>query len=181
MKTIKLSKIKISKAFERSIPNEDKMRECRHNWETYQKQDRYIVVNNKGYLIDGYVMYLILKENEVECAEVKNSNYRKKRWYRKKDISNCDIPKYKNNNTTYVFGVHPNCSCQQEFVWRIPESYVCLAKNIQVGDIVFCSTKFGCSPVVVTKIESLDKPPINIPIKKVCKKKILRGEMVVEY
>ena len=52
--------------------------------------------------------------------------------------------------------------------------------NIQIGDTIICSTKNGCTPVVVNKVEILDKCPIDIPVKKVCGKKIIRNGIVVE-
>ena len=54
MRKMKLSDIKILPSFAESTPNEDKMCECRYNWRCYGKQYRYIVVDNEGYLIDGY-------------------------------------------------------------------------------------------------------------------------------
>lgn len=42
-----------------------------------------------------------------------------------------------------------------------------------------CTTKFGYAPVVVSKIEILNKCPIEIPVKKVCNRQIRRNGMVV--
>ena len=78
MKKVKLSDIKISEKFLETVPNEQKMEECRFNWRYYGKQDRYIVINHNNVLIDGYVQYLVLKEHKEEYAEVKVSNRRKK-------------------------------------------------------------------------------------------------------
>lgn len=180
MKKMKLSDIKIHNSFAESTPSEEKMCECRYNWRMYGKQDRYIVVDSEGYLIDGYIQYLILVEHKEEYAEVKISNRRKKRWYRK-NVQDWNIPRYKDNPTTYIFGIHPNSNCDKEFVWRVPESWTWLAENVQIGDTVLCATKFGYSPVVVTKVEVLNKPPIVIPIKKVCNKKIWRNGIILDY
>lgn len=173
-KTMKLSDIKISSAFADSTPKEYKMKECRDNWNEYHQQDRWIVVDDNGYLIDGYIMYLVLKENNVEEAKVKISNRRKKRWYRK-NVEDWNIPHYRNEPTTYVYGTHLNSECTKEFMWRIPKSWTWMADNIQIGDTILCGTKFGTAPVIVTKIETLDKCPINIPVKKVAGKKIVRN------
>ena len=70
MRRMKLSDIKISEAFANSVPSEEKMNECREFWRLERKQDRPIVLNSKRYLVDGYVMYLILMENKEEYAEV---------------------------------------------------------------------------------------------------------------
>ena len=98
MRTMKLVDIKISEAFANSIPSEEKMNECRNNWNQWHRQDRYIVVNPDNVLIDGYIQYLVLKENNVEEAEVKISTKRKKRWYRK-NMEDWNIPHYKNEAT----------------------------------------------------------------------------------
>ena len=35
------------------------------------KQDRYLVVNENNYLIYGYIMYLVLKNNGAEYGDVR--------------------------------------------------------------------------------------------------------------
>ena len=162
---MRLSDIKIPDEFMDCTPREEKMNECRHNWKTYNLQDRYIVVNNDNVLIDGYCMYLVLMENKEEFAEVKICSCKKKKWKRK-DRKDWIIPSYKENPTTYVFGVHPNSGCTKEFVWRVPNSWGNWADCIQKGDTILCQTKFGYSPVVVNRVETLDKPPIENRIKK---------------
>lgn len=179
MRKMKLDDIKISSVFAETTPSEDKMEECRFNWRWYHKQDRFVVVDHNNVLIDGYVMYLVLMEHKEEYVDVKISNRRKKRWHRK-NTRDWTIPHYRNEPTTYIFGTHPNSNCQREFVWRVPESWTGFADNIEVGDTVLCATKFGYFPVMVSRIEVLDKPPIDIPIKKVCRKEIRRNGMVVE-
>ena len=176
---MKLSDIKITSAFANSTPSEKKMNECRENWNTFHRQDRYLVVNQNGYLIDGYVMFCVLKENEVEEAKVKISSKRKKRWYRK-NTKDWEIPKYRNNPTTYIYGTHPNSNCTKEFVWRVPASWGNWAENIEIGDTVLCQTKFGFSPVVVSRVETLGECPIELRVKRVAKKEIRRNGMVVE-
>ncbi len=37
---MKLSDIKIKESFAITTPNEEKMRECRNNWNIYHRQDR---------------------------------------------------------------------------------------------------------------------------------------------
>ena len=176
---MKLSDIKISEAFASSIPSEEKMNECRNNWNQWNCQDRYIVVNPYNVLIDGYIQYLVLKENDVEEAEVKISIRRKKRWYRK-NVEDWNVQNYRNDTTTYIYGVHPNSKYTKTYIWRVPKNWTNWADNIQIGDTIICSTKNGCAPVVVNKIEILDECPIDIPVKKVCSKQIRRNEMVVE-
>ena len=179
MRKMKLSDIKISEEFASSIPSEEKLNECRNNWNQWNYQDRYIVINSDNVLIDGYIQYLVLKENNVEEAEIKISTRRKKRWYRK-NVEDWSIPHYKNETTTYVYGVHLNSKNTKTYMWRVPESWTNWVNNVQIGDTVMCATKFGYAPVIVNKIEILDKCPIDIPVKKVCSKQIRRNGIVVE-
>lgn len=164
MKRMKLSDIKIPEAFALTSPSEGKMCECREFWRYEGKQDRPIVVNQKGYLVDGYVMYLILKEHKEKYAMVRKLKK----------------PKYRNHPTVYIYGKHPNSKDIKTYLWRVPESWTSWADNIQIGDMIMCATKNGYAPVVVNKIEILDKCPIDIPVKKVCNKQIRRNGMVVE-
>ena len=178
MRKIKLSDIIITEAFVNTIPKDEKMNECRYNWDKYHKQDRYIVITPGNVLIDGYIMYLVLKENNVEEAEIKISTRRKKRWYRK-NVEDWNIPHYRNETTTYVYGVHPNSKCAKEFMWRVPKSWSWFSDNIQVGDMIYCNTKFGMSPVVVTKVEKLDKCPVNFKVKRVARCMIYRDREIM--
>ena len=83
MRRMRLEDIKIKESFANTTPSEEKMNECRKFWEMCNKQDRYVVVNKKGYLIDGYVQYLVLKENGIEDVEIRVGRSTKKRWNRK--------------------------------------------------------------------------------------------------
>ncbi len=171
MRRMKLSEIKISEAFANSIPNEEKMNKCRNNWNQWNCQDRFVVVNPDNVLIDGYIQYLVLKENNIEEAEVKISIRRKKRWYRK-NVKDWNIPHYRNEPTVYIYGMHPNSKSGREFMWRIPKSWseAGWGEGLKIGDEILVSTKFGTKPVVVTKIEISDKCPVNMPVKKVVKR-----------
>ena len=169
-----LSDIKITSAFLNSTPRKKKMNECLLYWRFHGEQDRYLVVNQNGYLIDGYVMYCVLKEEGVETAKVRVSKNSKN----KKDWRNA---KYRNNPTTYIFGTHQNSNDTNTYMWRVPESWGNWADDVQIGDVIFGVTKRGCSPVVVTKIEVLDKCPVRFPVKIVANKGIRRnGECVHE-
>jgi len=176
---MKLSDIKIKESFATTTPSEKKMNECRNNWNIYHRQDRYIVVNDDNELIDGYIQYLVLKENGIEEADIKISDRRKRRWYRK-NVKDWTAPHYRNEETTYIYGVHPNSNCTKTFIWRVPKSWIWFAKNVQVGDCILCETKFGISPVIVTKIEVLDKCPVDFVVKRVAGKVIRKNEHVVE-
>ena len=177
MTRLKLDEIKITSAFAETTPSEKKMSECRYNWNLFKTQDRYLVLDDNYYLIDGYVQYLVLKEKGAEYAEVKFSNKKQKRWYRKRMNY---VPKYRNESTTYVYGVHPSDKYNKERVWRIPKNWLWSAKNIQVGDSILCETKNGKAPVIVTKVEALDTCPVDFAVKKVSGKQIRRNGMILK-
>lgn len=183
MRKMKLSEIKISEEFAKISPGKKKINECEGNWNNFHLQDRYIVVDHSNTLIDGYVQYLVLMEHKEEYAEVKISNRRKKRWY-KKNTKDWTAPHYRTELTTYVYGMHYNKNkgeFSKEYVWRVPKSWGNWADNVQIGDTVMCATKFGYSPVVVNRIEVFDKCPIDIPVKRVANKQIRRnGEVIHE-
>ena len=167
MKSIKLSEIVISSSFAESVPSEQKVQKYKSRFAKTGKQSKYLVLDNENVLVDGYIQYLILKENNVEEAKyVRCSKFcsKKKSTYRTK-------------TTTYVYGTHPNSKCTKEFVWRIPESWSDFAENIKVGDTIYCKTKFGVSPVVVSKIEVSDLCPVDIPVRKVANQIIKHYEV----
>lgn len=163
---MKISNIKIKDSYVNTVPSEEKINECRRNWLIHGKQDRYIVVDQQGKLVDGYIMYLILKEQNVQEAEVKIWHCKRKRWKRK-NMGNLEIPYYRTNLTTYIYGKHPNSNCDREYIWRIPNSWADKGKDVNVGDLVICETKFGLSPVIVARVENLECCPIERRVKKV--------------
>lgn len=181
MKTIRLEDIKVKNTFLNTTPGEEKVQKYRNYYQINGMQAKPIVVDYNNVLQDGYIQYLILKENGVEEATI----IRKKK---RKSLKTCDgnISKkkssasYKDIPTTYIFGVHPKSKCTKEFVWRVPASWGSWADNIKVGDTIVCQTKFGLSPVVISRVEILDKPPVEMRVKRVLKKEIRRNGMVVE-
>lgn len=74
---MRLSEIKISADFESSIPNTYKYNKCENYYNKTWNQDRYIVVDEKNVLVDGYIMYLVLKNNGVEFGDSKRITLRK--------------------------------------------------------------------------------------------------------
>ena len=176
---MKLSDIKISSYFATTTPTVEKMEECREHWNEFHRQDRYIVVDHDNVLVDGYIMYLVLKENNIEEAEIKIWHCKKKRWYRK-DVEGWKTPKYRNEPTMYVYGKHLKSFGDKEYMWRIPKSWTWMQENLQVGDTIVCNTKYGISPVLVTNIVTLDKCPVDMVVKRVARKEIRRNGVVVE-
>lgn len=159
MRRMKLSDIKINKAFANSIPKENKMAECRDNWRKYHKQDRYVVINRDNFLIDGYIQYLILKENNIKNAFVQVS-----------DILRKCRDSYKTKMTTYIYGIHPNQKQKKQYIWRVPRLWKGWERDLLPGDKILVHTKYGIRPIIITKIQWLDKCPVDFSVKKVFKK-----------
>lgn len=151
--TMKLSDVKIKNAFAQSIPSEKKLAKCEKYWNTFGKQDKYIVVDHNNVLLDGYIVYLTLKKLGVDEVQV--------------EIVDKKTPRYRNQTTTYVYGIHENSKEKKEYVWRVPETKKGLENELLLGDKVLVSTKYGIKPVIVTKIEWLDECPVDFPVKKV--------------
>lgn len=157
MQKIKLSDVKISNMFKNSPPNERKMNRIRHNYIKYGVQDKPIVLDKDGFLVDGYARYLVLREFGEEYAKCVHKNNEIKK-----------IPNYKRAPTYYIYGLHSGCD--KEFVWRIPRTRIDeFVGKVIPGDSVLVNTKNGTRSIAVTKIELLNKPPIDKRIKKVIK------------
>lgn len=84
---------------------------------------------------------------------------------------------YKDQLTTYIYGIHPNSHNHKEYVWRVPESkkFTEFKALVQPGDTVFVNTKFGVNPLVVTKVCTEIKPDLKGEIKTVAKTRIVKG------
>ena len=160
---VKIKDIIVSKEFLDTVPSEKKYQKYKDYYSNFGKCKRMILLDEDNILVDGYKQYLILKENNIEEIQVK------------KNVS----ARYKNNSTTYIFGRHINSKDERIYTWRVPNSWTNWADNVQVGDSILCQTKFGIAPVIVTKVEVLDKCPVDFRVKKVASKEIRRGEYTV--
>ena len=167
---MRLSDIKISKSFAITTPKEEKMSVCRDFWNNNHKQIKNIVVNKDNILVDGYVQYLILKENNVENADVVKLG-RKKVFINREHKRTREYvePSYKRETTTYIFGIHPK-SRIKEYVWRVPTSWKGWENDLLPGDRIWVNTKYGIKPIIVTKIEWSDKCPVDMKVRKVARK-----------
>ena len=166
--TVKLSSIKIPKSYEATIPSEKKVKTKKKKYRKGKLRD--ITINTDGFLINGYINYLILKENNVEDVTVNIVDIKKN--------DNSNVPEsYRNTRTTYIYGKHPNDKSEKIYTLRIPnaESWKEFSKTVLPDDLIFCKTKFGCSPVIVQAIQTIDKCPVEFPVKKVLSKKIIRN------
>lgn len=125
--------IKIPKKFSGSNPNDDKVAACRRFYRINHRLDRDIVVDENMELKDGYIGYLILKENHVSTVGVKQKSFDK---------------------TTLVYGVHPGV--EKEYCWRVIDETE-NKHNLRVGSHAIVRTRFGDVEILVTKIESITK------------------------
>lgn len=165
-----INDIKIKESFLETKPSEFKMAKCRQKWMVTGRQQKYVVVDEEGYLVDGYIQYLILKEvgeNEVKCI-------RSRRGLKEKDIK-IEID-YRNARTTYIWGVHPNSKDEKIYVWRVPNNvnWDTFRENIKVGDMVFCFAKDKVAPVIIKAIQETERCPTPLDVKKVASKVIKR-------
>lgn len=152
----------IPKVMTDSTPKESKMNRYRSKYKKTLSQDRYIVVNKNGCLVDGYIMYLVLKEFGVKECQVIIS--------KTTDDNAKTIPRYKKMRTAYIYGTHTgDCfNGDKIYVWRVPNSWGnadLMAESIQIGDIVTASTHYGKYPVEVTGILVTNNCPLNMSIK----------------
>lgn len=169
MVKMKLSEIKISNAFASTTPREDKVKVCRNYWEENHEQDRDIVVNKNNVLIDGYIQYLVLKENGIEEVFVKKLGKKRIHKHIKKDRAYKE-PGYKNSTTTYIRGIHLNRRTDKEYIWRVPNSWKGWENDLLPGDVILVRTQYGVKPIAITSIEWRDKCPVDMRVKKVCGK-----------
>lgn len=165
---MKISDIIINDTFSNTIPSESKMSKVKRYVEENGKQDKPIVVNKNNVLLDGYVRYLVLKNLGYEDALVKKLGIKKEKSENKNES-------YKNKLTTYIYGVHYNKKLDKyskEYVWRIPHNRLEFEDDLLPGDVIMVNTKYGISPITITKIEWLRECPVEFPVKKVVFKKI---------
>ena len=160
VRTLSLSRIKIPEDFKKTSPKEYKLIECKTYWEVFGEQDRYIVLDSKNVLIDGYVQYLVLQEfGAKECKAITyfgDRNSYNKRWSRI-------------DNDIYVWGKHlEDVLNEKDYVWKIPKRYIItgLYRYWKVGDEILVQTKYGEKRAIITKIgRQKDYSNFNLPKK----------------
>lgn len=159
---IKVSDIQIPYSFKNSRPSAWKMDKYRDYFGMAHQQLKPIVVSQDGTLKDGYIQYLVLKENGVEIAEIE----------RRIPVPKVD-PYYWHHRTTYVYAKHPGSSVV--YMWRVRNGWQDFVENVRPGDAVYVSTKFGVKEVEVVDVKTLDECPVFWRVRKVASKKIVRG------
>lgn len=182
-----LSEIKIPESFESSVPNTLKYAKCESYYNKSGNQDRYIVVDENNVLVDGYIMYLVLKSHNVEYCDAKRLTLRKHKYTdRQREKYGRIIPlekvlTYKEKSTVYIYGKHPNGIIDKEYVWRLPKSKENMYGVLLPGDLIYCTTKNGIAPVIVTRIEKRDSWDTDLKVKVVCSRIIIRNGESLKY
>lgn len=182
-----LSEIKIPESFENSVPSLYKYEKCCRYYKEIGNQDRYIVVDEKNVLVDGYIMYLVLKSHDVEYCDAKRLTLRKHKYTdRQREKYGRIIPpekviSYKNKPTVYIYGKHPNGIIDKEYVWRLSKSKENMYRVLLPGDLIYCGTKNGIAPVIVTRIEKRDSWDTDLKVKVVCSRIIIRNGELLKY
>lgn len=138
-KKMRLDEIKIPDCFVKTPPKQWKLEACREYFKEYGRIDRRIIVDKKGVLRDGYVGYLVLKEQEVDEIDVTVNS--------QKQIKCPD--KY------YIFAVHNGNP--KEYIWRVPGRLV--RKLDSIGHFALVNTRNGQQWVRVKRIAQLAKSP----------------------
>ena len=68
--TVPLNSIKVNKAFRSTTPNIDKVVYCEQFYLQNGYFDRDIIINQHGYIMDGYMAYLVAKAQGLEKIKV---------------------------------------------------------------------------------------------------------------
>lgn len=95
---------------------------CENYYNETGNQDRYIVVDEKNVLVDGYIMYLVLKSHDVEYCDAKRLTLRKHKYTnRQREKYGRIIPPekvltYKEKSTVYIYGNETDENCDHIFI-----------------------------------------------------------------
>lgn len=144
---LNLDDIIIPSHFSCSEPSDTKYQNKKRDYINYGEYK--LVVNESNVLLDGYISYLILKDLGVDKVDAF-------KLFSEKDLSK-----------VYVYGVHPNSITNKEYVWRIKNSTLNKIGEIKEGMKLIVSAKDRFAPIIVTRVETLDKPPVEGVIKTV--------------
>ena len=129
-KNMDIDSILIPACFEEHQPRMDKLNLCREFFKENGCLDRDIVIGQDDVLQDGYIGYIVLKENNIRTVSAKV----------------CDPCR-----GTLVYGVHPGGD-GKEYCWRIVNATQD-KQNLEVGGRAIVRTRFGYKEIIVTKIE----------------------------
>lgn len=135
------------------LPRAGKIETKKKIIQKYGKPTKPIRLSKDLVILDGYASYLAMQELGIEETMI---------------LKDLETQTYINTQTVYVFGKHLNNATDKEYVWRCRKTDSDdFLSSTNVGDKVFVYTRFGKTPIIITRIEILDKPPIDKRIKKV--------------
>ena len=121
---ININDIVIPEVFKNSRPSSYKLEECRGNYMN-GILDRDLVVVDGNRLVDGYILYLVMKEHNYNgMVEVKKSH-------------------------GIVMGRHPGNP--KNYYWNIDEDLYDVAKN-NLGGMAIAETSKGDNPIKILKV-----------------------------
>lgn len=152
---MKLNDIMIQTRFMKQDPSLEKLCKCKRYYKKHKQLDREIVVDQNGVLLDGYVGYLVLRENGVSECDVRIENTCAALE------SECD---YRYTKTTYIVGKHGNNP--NEYIWRIAKDTI-LSDCIVLGSDVLVESQNGNKVVSVINMFTLNHPPVPDYVRKV--------------
>ena len=123
-----ISDIIIPDEFMDTTPKNSKVERIREYFNTYNTIDEPITISYSNVLMDGYIRYLIAKENNMQSIPciISDKNFRPKRPCK------------------YIVGKFDNGS---EYIWKIRNKL-----DVNVGDKVLVANKNGRAVVSVVKV-----------------------------
>lgn len=138
---MKISDIRVKRSFKQTEPGAEKMNFCREFYRDNGYIDKPIIVDGRGVLIDGYIRYLVLKENNVNETNV---------------VVRGGISAMQPNIKIYVFGKHQMDG--KEYCWVINKN----TSNIEflkIGNKAIVKTSRGKQKITITRVEKSIVPP----------------------
>lgn len=148
---LNIDDIKIMKSYEKHSPSKEKMDHYRYLYALCHTQVKPVTLTRNNVLVDGYIQYLIAKENgmsEIECE------------YRKE---------------TYIYGTHDG-NPKKEYIWKIPsgKKWYTYKQSLKIGDRIFVHSQQAVVPVTVTRIQELSQSPVNTRVKRVANQRVIK-------
>ena len=143
---MRLTDIKVPDAFKKTQPSSTKLITCANYYKKFGQLDKPITIDTNGYLVDGYVRYVVAKRMGLNEVPVK----------------------FLTDKRIYVMAKHTDVG--KEYWWVVnKKDEEKFAERIKVGDKILVNTKQGKCQVTITHIVTKDVPPIDRAIKTIVK------------
>lgn len=144
-----ISDIIIPDEFTKTTPNISKVQRIREYFNVYNTIDKPVTISSGNVLIDGYIRYLIAKENNIQSIPcvISDKNFKPKKPMK------------------YIVGSFDNGS---EYIWKIRNKL-----DVNVGDKVLVANKNGKAVVSVVDVFESDNKDMrkHKPVLKVIERK----------